>query len=206
MFSIYILRNKINNKVYIGQTIRSLQRRLVTHRATAKAKVQTKISRAIRKYGKENFFIELLDSCETQKDADELESRYIKMHNSISNGYNISPGGQAIRIVTEETRKKLGNGMRGKNHSLETIGLMSEAHSGENNFFYGKTHTEEVKNFLSKCRRGENTPTAKLSEKDIIVIRELLVNGVKQKDIAIMFGVHNSQISRIKNNKTWSFI
>lgn len=206
MFSIYILRNKINNKVYIGQTIRSLQRRLVTHRATAKAKVQTKISRAIRKYGKENFFIEILVTCETQKDADELESHYIKLHNSISNGYNISPGGQAIRIVTEETRKKLGNGMRGKKHSSETIDLMSEAHSGENNFFYGKTHTEEVKSFLSECRRGENTPTAKLSEKDIIVIRELLANGAKQKDIAIMFSVHNSQISRIKNNKTWSFI
>lgn len=207
MFSIYILKNKINNKVYIGQTIKSLQRRLVVHRAAGNTKnPKTKIARAIKKYGKENFFIELINSSYTQEEADKLECFYIEKFNSIKYGYNISPGGEAKRNVTAETRKRLAKGMKGKFHSKETIQLMSESNSGIKNPFYGKNHTYEVKNILSKHRRGEGSPTAKLTEKDIIVIRELLSQNVKQKEIAKMFNIHNSQISRIKNNKTWSFI
>jgi hypothetical protein len=52
----------------------------------------------------------------------------------------------------------------------------------------------------SRCRK------AKLSEADIPVIRSLLRDGVPQADIAKRYGVHRSQISRIKNRRYWSHV
>ena len=96
MIGIYKITNNINNKSYIGQSI-NIEKRIKEH--FWKSFLEKDISftsilhTAIRKYGKENFVIEVLEECSLEE-LDDKEKYYIKKYNTISpNGYNILSGG-----------------------------------------------------------------------------------------------------------------
>lgn len=88
---IYKITNRINNKIYIGQTIRPIHQRFNRHINDAMNHVtDTHFSRAIRKYGKENFYIECIDVAETQEELTTKEQSWIRKYNSTNPqiGYN----------------------------------------------------------------------------------------------------------------------
>lgn len=61
---IYKITNKINGKVYIGQTIMPIKNRMYKHYSQAKnGKNITGIDAAIKKYGKENFEVKQILEC-----------------------------------------------------------------------------------------------------------------------------------------------
>ena len=62
---IYQITNKINNKKYIGKTIKSLSTRFYNHCYSSKNGSTTYFHKALRKYGKNNFFIEEIEICES---------------------------------------------------------------------------------------------------------------------------------------------
>lgn len=71
---IYLATNKINNKVYIGQTINTLNKRKTNHYAAARnEKDNLYFHRAIRKYGENNFDWIVLDKANNQDKLNELE-------------------------------------------------------------------------------------------------------------------------------------
>lgn len=91
---IYKITNKINGKVYIGQTIQSLKERFNRHCSNYKDNHSNmSIKQAILKYGKENFTIELIEEIEQDK-LDEREIYWISIYNSYNKGYNCTKGGQ----------------------------------------------------------------------------------------------------------------
>lgn len=94
---IYIIKNTINNKVYIGQTKVSVEIRWKEHLRHAAYGDQV-INRAMKKHGKENFFIEVLEECKIE-DLDNREIYYISNFDSTnkSKGYNVSIGGLTPR-------------------------------------------------------------------------------------------------------------
>ena len=97
---IYIIKNDINNKIYIGQSI-NIKKRIQEHfwKSTCEKDISynSALHNAIRKYGKEHFSWEILQECEPSL-LDEYEKLYIKQYNCISpNGYNILSGGQQSR-------------------------------------------------------------------------------------------------------------
>ncbi len=104
---IYLIRNLINQKCYIGQTIR-LKTRLQDHYSTAiskkcnNQKQRMILYKAIEKYGIDNFDYQILFSEQTNEfnsiksKLDELEKKYIVEYNSyVPNGYNQTKGGDA---------------------------------------------------------------------------------------------------------------
>lgn len=95
---IYIIKNTINNKVYIGQTRTSVNQRWSEHLRHAKYRDQV-INRAMRKYGIDKFYIETLEICDI-KVLDEREMYYIDLYNSTdkSKGYNVSLGGNTPKF------------------------------------------------------------------------------------------------------------
>ena len=99
---IYIIRNKVNNKVYIGQTRTSLEQRWKEHIRHAQYGDQV-INRAMKKYGVNNFYIEVLENCDI-KDLDQKETYYIEKFNSTNkfSGYNVSIGGKTPKFKAKE--------------------------------------------------------------------------------------------------------
>ena len=86
---IYKITNIQNNKVYIGQTIRPIQDRFNRHINDAINNIiDTHFARAIRKYGKENFIIEEIDTATTQEELTEKEKYWIQYYNAVNEGYN----------------------------------------------------------------------------------------------------------------------
>lgn len=87
-FYLYKIINSVNEKVYVGITARPKQR-LKEH--FSKSSSCSKLSRAINKYGKDNFAMVIL--CEGSEDyIIDLESKAIKAYDSIKNGYNLMDG------------------------------------------------------------------------------------------------------------------
>ena len=109
---IYLVTNTINGKKYVGQTTKSLDYRFKGHCNTSN---NAPLGCAIRKYGKENFTIELLEECETYDTLNLREQYHIQQQKSYVNegGYNLTFGGEAgFRdlgpVVSEQISKTLG--------------------------------------------------------------------------------------------------
>lgn len=92
---IYIIRNEVNDKVYIGQTKRSIEKRFQEHATMTEAKKGLVLARAMQKYGADKFYVELLeDGFRTREELDAAETRYIDSFGSRApNGYNVAEGG-----------------------------------------------------------------------------------------------------------------
>lgn len=95
---IYIIRNTINSKVYIGQTKTSVKQRWQEHLRHARYGTQV-INRAMRKYGIDKFYIETLEIC-TIEVLDYREAYYIDLYDSTNKtkGYNVSIGGKTPKF------------------------------------------------------------------------------------------------------------
>lgn len=89
---IYKITNLINNKLYIGKTVTSIAHRWDQHKSAAKNRGQWALYKAIRKYGEDNFSIEMIE----EVDNDNLNNReiyWINYYNSYRDGYNMTLGG-----------------------------------------------------------------------------------------------------------------
>lgn len=100
---IYKITNKINGKVYIGQSV-NIQKRWIKHKSNLRLnKSNTILYYAFKKYGIENFLFEIIEEC-TQQDLNEREIYWIKYYDSTNrdNGYNISLGGDGTQKYNYE--------------------------------------------------------------------------------------------------------
>ena len=91
---IYKITNKVNDKVYIGQTKRTIKIRWKEHLKNASVfdLRNLPLYKAMNKYGKENFSVEEIEECEDSQ-LDEREIYWISFYDSYYNGYNGTEGG-----------------------------------------------------------------------------------------------------------------
>lgn len=89
---IYKITNKLNNKVYIGQSI-DIEKRWEAHKFYSYNE-KTALQLAFKKYGVSNFNFEIIEKCDKEK-LNEREQYWIKFYNSYGeNGYNMNFGGE----------------------------------------------------------------------------------------------------------------
>lgn len=111
---IYKITNTVNNKVYIGQSIRPIEQRFKRHINDALNHVKdTHFCRAICKYGKDSFIVEEIDTAESQEELSKKEQYWIQYYDSVNNGYNETDaiykcGGNTYQSKTAEERKIIG--------------------------------------------------------------------------------------------------
>lgn len=149
---IYKVLNKINGKIYIGQTTRTLDKRKEEH---INSKDDSFFHQALRKYGNDNFEWEIIFECNNLSTLNEQEIFYINKYNSYKKGYNMSLGGEFIPMIEPNIAKKQGNSVRGKNHHF--YGKKRPDHSKwmkENN----PAKKEEVRIKLSSSKIGDKNP------------------------------------------------
>ena len=106
MAIIYKITNLINNKIYIGETIRNLNVRWNEHKSEAlggRHGYTYHLHNAMRKYGIDNFTIEIIDNC-PDEERFLLESEYIQRYNSINPeiGYNTVIEGTGRTLISTD--------------------------------------------------------------------------------------------------------
>lgn len=88
-YKVYKITNRLNGKIYIGQTKQSLEKRFMQHLHT-----NSPLGQAMRQCGTDNFTIEVIEECENQEQLNEREKFWIKVLNcKVPNGYNLADGG-----------------------------------------------------------------------------------------------------------------
>ncbi len=139
---IYKVINKINGKIYIGQTIYSVDSRIKGH-----LKGAGYFQRALRKYGIQSFDVSIIDTADNKDILNEKEKYWIKKLNSLTpNGYNISIGGTGGNLG-ELVNKKRGDSRKGLKHTEETKEKIRQSN-------LGKVRSEEAKVNMSKAQKG----------------------------------------------------
>lgn len=169
---IYLIINKINNKIYVGQTVGSFQDRYKGD--IAKNTHNEHLRRAINKYGIDNFYIvEEYKVAYSKEELDYLEDWYITVYDTMnpSMGYNKRGGGSNGRM-SEESKKKISESLKGELHP-----------------FYGKTLSEETRKRISESKKGKpsNAPKTPVIMLDKTTGNPLMV-FVAISDTDIYFG------------------
>lgn len=104
---IYVIKNDINDKLYVGKTITTLANRWLHHKDDYQ-KYDWHLYRAMRKYGIEHFWIEKLEDCADEV-INEREKYWIKELNALENGYNMTSGGEGRITLDREAIVELWN-------------------------------------------------------------------------------------------------
>ena len=190
---IYIIKNKVNNKIYVGQTSskkgfkgrynysgKGIERVFKCHKRDRdnNRTYNEHLLRSIEKYGFDAFEVdEEFDIAYSKEELDKLEDMYIKIYDCMNpnNGYNNKEGGSHGK-VSRESRKR-----------------MSESKKGENNPMYGKCLTKEHKRKLRESRKG-----VKLTKEHI----EQLIKSKKGKPLS---QEHRDKISKANTGENNGF-
>lgn len=145
-YIIYAHINKINNKVYVGQTSLAPQIRWGNNGIGYK---RQNFWNAIQEFGWDNFEHIILESNLTSEQADMQERYWIKYYNSLEpNGYNCDSGGGGISESTKERMSKAQQKMwdnispEDKKERLRGLRQASkEDKTGEKNPMYGRSRS-----------------------------------------------------------------
>jgi hypothetical protein len=142
----------VSGKSYIGITAGKLAARIQQHRCDAmKGRSQLPVHRAWRKHGAPKVTVLVIAAADYLL---ELERRAVAAYNTFKGGYNASPGGDLVPVMTPEIRAKIGAKARGRKASEETRRKLSLAHTG-------RTHSPESKARMVESYKQRPPPTAK---------------------------------------------
>lgn len=184
---IYKITNLINQKIYIGQTIHSLESRWMRHCRNSSTSA---ISKAIRKHGKSNFKVELIEHCETLEALDLREVYWISHYQSSKKktGYNKTNGGQCGGLTEEalaSMKIKVSLALKGKSKPPKTarqIELQKLAITGKPNV---------KKQIKIKCSNGEIYNSIKEASQKLEINKSNIgevVRGVRRSAGGYTFG------------------
>lgn len=205
---IYKLVNKLNGKVYVGQTTMTIRRRIQCHIDNAKKASKKSISiigLALVKYGKDNFQVETLQECKTQRTLNKGERVWIENLKSYSPlGYNIREGGGNKGRMAESSKEKLKYPRTKKMRERMSVSAKKRGMSKKQlkNLEKGRGWKPSM-----GSRVGERNPNAKLNSVQVKTIRKLFATGeYSQKKIGQMFGLTQIGISVIVRKIRWKHI
>lgn len=119
---IYKITNKINNKVYIGQTITTVEHRWKGHLQAWKGNRHCQaLYDAFDKYGIDNFIVETIEKCDIEE-LDDREKYWIQYYDSYNNGYNLTVGGDGNRNLDYKLIRELWDSGLSTGEIAELIG------------------------------------------------------------------------------------
>lgn len=174
---IYCIENKVNNKVYIGQSI-NVHKRINTHKYLLRTGTHSNIylQRSFDKHGKDSFDFKVIELCDVDK-LNSLEKRYIKMFNSLysQEGYNLTTGGDSNYSYssTSKLRMRIASRERWSDDSQ-----------------------------VINASVGKSTMTIDTIKR----IKTMLYNDMTVKEVSLSCGVSENKVYRIYELKTFSYV
>lgn len=153
---IYLIRNTLNGKAYVGQTIHTVEKRFHEHVSAARQGSMYPLHCAIRKHGAENFVVSVLSECTTADELDKEEIRLIEELDCRKSGYNLALGGHGVRgkgiwTHSDETKRKISELNRGRVRTEDVKRRIRES--------VKKSMTDERREFIrSRTREALSDP------------------------------------------------
>lgn len=217
---VYLARNKVNGKCYVGQTSRSLLVRAKEHSRHARRSDRSRgvFHKALLLHGAEAFEWEVLGRSRDRDRLDALERAWIDFLGSrVPDGYNLETGGNRNKRHSPESKARIAQAATGVEFSAARRARISASKTGQR--YAPRTAEHRAAISAAKtgkkikrapaasyqagglARSGERNCRAKLTDTQVEEIRRLARSGIKTRELVVRFGVNKSTVNRIKNNK-----
>lgn len=209
--SIYLITNQVNGKQYVGQSINPKLR--FEQHCNNKTPYRSLIHDAIKKYGKENFTLQILES--DIENYNEREIYWISYYNTVSTGYNICEGGESGPILRGLDH---GNSMLTQTDLDKIIDLLLNT---QQSYLQIANSIGANKRTIMRINNGEaykqdicypirpivnSSNRAKLTNEEALEIHEWLkYSYLSHGQIAAMYGVEKTVILKIERGETQSY-
>ena len=204
---IYMIRNTVNGKAYIGKTTQKPENRIRDH-LDCQNKGSRLLKRAIEKYGRDAFAYEILHDSVFDIFLDEIEIAEIAKHNTlVPNGYNLTTGGEGGHH-TKETLLKISKSNKGQKRSFESRRKISESLKGRQ---FSPEHRQRIAE-ANKRRKCSPESRRRMSEaqkgrKHLPEARQKIAEankrrkGEKRKPLSLE---HRRKIAGANKRRKWS--
>lgn len=235
MIGIYLIKNKVNGKGYIGQSI-DIKRRYQEHLRAGQPEIypqkserdsNTPIHLAMQKYGVKNFELILLEEC-SKEELNQKEKEWIKkLQTGIKEkGYNVSEGGQenfglkgeyhSQAKLTEDQVKEIKTLLKTTDLSLEEIrsrfpvvkskSIISLINTGKN--WFDEKEEYPLRKTFKNSSLGSSNPRAKFTEEQVMEIRKLYSENIPTKEIIAKYNhiATDNAIKAILYNKSYKHL
>jgi group I intron endonuclease len=214
---IYKITNKENGLIYIGCTISSLDKRFKEHLSRCfTSNYKSKLYNSMKKYGQENFTIELIEECDFNL-IYETEKKYIDQYNSYNNGLNATIGGEGCLgyIHSPEMRVKIseavknGNSHKGKTYE-ELYGDKADEQREKRRLSvkngWGSISDDEKEKRVNKVKETKQK-NSKYGVELVKEIKQKIKEGLKVKQLKELYPqVRENFFYELKNGRSWSNI
>lgn len=198
--TLYLIRNSLNNKLYVGIS-QNIKRRWSQHKRASRniSNKSYAIAFAMHKYGIDNFQFKEIESYDSWAAACTKEIEWIKTLKTCEYQlYNETDGGEGHL------------GKIGKlNLSDAERKIRSERIRGDKNYFYGKKllgsdNGHYGHKMLLSVKEKLLEKNRKVSDQQIKEIKELFTLGKSQTEISNQFGISLKMVHCIVRNKQWN--
>jgi len=175
-------------RIYIGQAV-NYNVRLSQYQNLNNSKNQRKLYHSFKKYGISSHIFEFIEECRVE-DLNKRERYWQDFYNCLGKGLNclLTSTSDKSGKLSESTKSR----MRGK---IRTVKTKSQISSSLKELY--KTREHPIKGF----KRG--TCNNKLNREQVLKIRELLLEGKHNSQIAPLFNISRATIQQIRRGITW---
>lgn len=211
---IYIIKNKVNGKFYVGSSC-NCEERFSTHKTLLRKGEHHSVvlQRAWNKYGERNFIFKVIEECCVERLLDR-EQFYIDNFNPHYNsnpfadkpptqcGFN-HPKSNLTKKELDNIRVRLMEGASAKRVARELgVGHRQVLQIAHKNSYSNEPGPKgwDTWQYEGGKRRVSNS---KLDENKVMEIRERLMKGELVKDLAVEYGVYQTAVNKIAQGKTW---
>ncbi len=198
--TIYTIICKVNQKRYIGQTVKNVTTRWKEHlRESSVDKGNRPLYNAIKKYGQGMFTIRTLEEDIPREKLSEREIYWIEQFDAYNNGYNATTGGESNFNIREEVKEKISSSMVGLRRSDDTIERHRLAQKKRTNHFKvrGDGKHQRVKIRATLLSTGEVSEYQSLSE---FCKETNIPNGNVSRAIKNGYSVSGYKVERLSDN------
>jgi len=208
MYTVYLHKNKINNKIYIGITSQMPEQRWGSNGRNYKSSPH--FYSAIQKYGWDNFEHKILFTNLTKEEACLKEQELIKKYNSTNRayGYNSTSGGE-IFSMNEETKTKISNALIGNKNGLGHI-CSEEKKKKISDAQKDRKFTNEHKQKLSIASQNRHVPCSEEKKKKLsqnypnrkrVYCQEFNIVYESVQECSRQLGIPATNISKLCNGR-----
>ncbi len=185
--------------VYVGSS-NWLSRRMWQHRRDLNKGIHFNrhLQNSWNKYGEDCFDISVVCSC-ALSDRASVEKQVADQYHAFDRSLGFNIGDPHLKIISQETRQRMSDGMKGVNTWMTGRKLSSESIAKRTAKMLGRKNSIEQRSRYRTSKIGPLNPNYRVTESQCEEIRALMKTKIRRAKIALMFGISIAHVFNIAN-------